>query len=123
MMTQITIMQFSDLHKGVSALDSSKTLVSSIVSDVDRYHKDDIPISKPDILVVCGDIIQGVHTPGFSGDFEKAIQEVEYQFKKANEFLVLTCNKLFDGKRERVIIVPGNHDVSWPHSQKSMEMV
>jgi hypothetical protein len=31
------------------------------------------------------------------------------------------CEILFEGDKGRVVIIPGNHDVSWPHSQKSME--
>lgn len=117
-MSLVTIMQFSDLHKRASALDSNKALISSIVSDIARYNKEEIPISKPNILIVCGDIIRG---SGPTLNFELSIQEIEQQYNEANDFLSQLCNELFDENKKRIVIVPGNHDVSWPHSQKSME--
>lgn len=117
-MSLVTIMQFSDLHKRASELDSNKALISSIVSDITRYDKEENPISKPDILIVCGDIIRG---SGTSMDFELSIQEIEKQYNEANDFLSQLCKELFNGDKKRIVIVPGNHDVSWPHSQKSME--
>lgn len=117
-MSQVTIMQFSDLHMRASALDSNKALVSSIFSDIARHDKEDTPILEPDILVVCGDVIRG---SGSSVDFELSTQEIKQQYNKANDFLTQLCNELFNGDKQRIVMVPGNHDVSWPHSQKSME--
>lgn len=107
-MSIVTIMQFSDLHKRASTLDSNKALISSIVSDIARYNKEETPILKPDMLVVCGDIIRG----------SLSTQEIEQQYTEANDFLSQLCDELFNGDKQRIVIVPGNHDVSWPHSQK-----
>jgi hypothetical protein len=102
-------MQFSDLHKSISTYDNSKALVSSIVSDIARYAKEEI--SRPDMLIVCGDIVQG----SVSQD-----DEIEKQYAEAHDFLNKLCQAVFNGDKNLVIIVPGNHDVSWPHSRRSM---
>lgn len=117
-MSLVTIMQFSDLHKSASALDSDNTLISSIVSDISRHQTEVTPISKPNILVVCGDIIRGSES---YVNFDSSILEIKQQYKDANDFLNKLCNKLFDGDKKKIVIIPGNHDVSWPQSQKSME--
>lgn len=117
-MSLVTIMQLSDIHKNISAFDSSNALISSIVSDFARYQNEEPPVSRPNILIVCGDIIQG---SGSSVDFDSSILEIEQQYKEAHDFLSQLCKKLFDGDKKRIVLIPGNHDVSWPHSQKSME--
>lgn len=117
-MSIVTIMQFSDLHKSASAFDSDNALISSIVSDIARYQTEETPISKPDILVVCGDIIRGSES---YVNFDSSILEIKQQYKDANDFLNKLCNRLFDGDKNKIVIIPGNHDVSWPQSQKSME--
>jgi len=57
-MVKISVMQFSDMHT-TSLFPSAKTFVSSILSDIDRQKKEVPPISKPNILIVCGDLIEG----------------------------------------------------------------
>lgn len=117
-MSIVTLMQFSDLHKSASVFDSNEALVSSIISDIKRYHTEKIPISKPEILVVCGDIIRG---SGSFENFELAVKEIEKQYCEVEGFLNQLCNEVFNGDKQRIVIIPGNHDVSWPHSQRSME--
>jgi hypothetical protein len=75
----VTFMQFSDIHKNVSALDSSEALVSSIRSDMTRYSKEDPCILHPEILIVCGDIVQGSET---------STEEIERQYVEANSFFL-----------------------------------
>ena len=116
-MSQITIMQLSDLHKEISAFPSNKAFVSSIISDIARYGNDKIHIPKPEIMVVCGDIVQGSNNP----DFAEALHEIEQQYVEANDILNQVSSVLFGGNKHRIVIVPGNHDVSWPHSRRSME--
>ena len=50
----------------------------------------------------------------------KSIKEIEEQYQRAKEFLERLCTELFEGNKERVIIVPGNHDVAWLTSSESM---
>jgi len=111
-------MQLSDLHKQVAAFPSPNALVSSIISDISRQHNENPPISTPDILIICGDIIYGNDS---IGNFDDLLLNIKEQYSMANDFLSQLCDKLFDGEKEKIIIMPGNHDISWPHSQKSME--
>jgi len=117
-MLQLVIMQVSDLHKEISVFPSNKAFVSSIVSDISRYANEEIPVPRPDILVICGDIIQG---SGQIEDFDVAIQEIEQQYSEVTDILNQVCAMLFNGDKNRIVMIPGNHDVSWPHSRKSMQ--
>jgi len=117
-MSQLAIMQLSDLHKEISIFPSNKAFVSSIISDVVKYTNEEIPVPRPDILVICGDIVQGSNQ---IEDFEAAIQEIKQQYSEATDILNQLSTKLFDSDKNRIIIIPGNHDISWSHSGKSME--
>lgn len=117
-MSQITIMQLSDLHRKVSAFPSNKAFVSSIMSDVSRYSHGEVHVPEPNLMVICGDIVQG---SSLSGNFETSVKEIEQQYSEAIDVLNQLCAKLFNGDRDRIIMTPGNHDVSWPHSARSMQ--
>ena len=71
-------------------------------------------------MIVCGDIIKGA--PAYA-DFDSSILEIKQQYNMANDFLNQLCEKIFDGDKNRIVIIPGNHDISWPHSRKSMEKI
>jgi len=116
-MPQLAIMQLSDLHREVSVFPSNKAFVSSIISDISRYASGEVPVPEPDVLVICGDIVQGSNQ---IDDFETATQKIEQQYSEATDILNQLCVELFKGDKGRIVIVPGNHDVSWPHSRKSM---
>jgi len=117
-MSKITLMQFSDLHKSEGSSENDNVLISSIVSDINRQKSEDPKISKPDFLVICGDIIQGSAN---GSSYEEGIQEINIQYKEAEKFLDHLCQKLFNGDKKNIILIPGNHDISWPHSINSME--
>lgn len=116
-MSIVSIMQFSDLHKSATDSENDNALISSIISDINRQNSEQPKIQKPKILVVCGDVIQGCPM-GLS--YEDSLQEIFRQYEQANNILNQLCEKLLDGDKKRVIIVPGNHDISWPHSMNSM---
>ena len=71
-----------------------------------------LPISNsipmPSFIVVSGDIIQGSKEE----DASKAQEEIRSQYEVAGKFLAGLCDLFFGGDRSRMIIVPGNHDVS-----------
>lgn len=113
-MPKVTLMQFSDLHKSASVYDTNKALVSSLMSDMKRHSKELVVVPRPEILIVCGDIVQGS---------ESSEEEIESQYEEAMDLLERLCERIFEGDRSRVVIVPGNHDVSWPQSKKSMERI
>lgn len=117
-MSNFTIMQFSDLHTERNTFQNPHSFVTSILSDVSKYKIGEIQISKPNLLIVCGDIIDGISN---CEDIEESNYKLENQYDEAYEILKNLCEKLFDNNPENIIIVPGNHDISWTHSKKSME--
>lgn len=56
-------------------------------------------------------------------DDENATETLKKQYSQAKDFLVRLCKELLDGDLRRLFIVPGNHDVSWLTSRRSMERV
>src|SRR5205085_4295758 len=81
------------------------------VRDIDqRYAKNDPPILKPSVCIVSGDLVYGAKagSPNFA-------TELTRQYNQAIEILVGIADRLFEGDRSRIILVPGNHDVSYNH--------
>jgi len=62
----------------------------------------------PYLIVVSGDIVNGSNEK----DSMKAQEEIKRQYAVATEFLVELCKLFFEGDRTRMVIVPGNHDMS-----------
>jgi predicted phosphodiesterase len=113
-MGKINILQISDLHRSRANQVRTPALLDSISTDLlYQIHE----VERIDIIAVCGDIVQGVR----SADIAR-VSEIDTQYAEASDFLVQLCDKFVEGDRERVVIVPGNHDVSWPHSEKSMRL-
>jgi len=117
-MSTISIMLFSDFHSKLFAFETNLSLISSIKTDSRRSLNEDPPITAPELLIVCGDLVQGT---GDLDDFDAGILEITEQYNKIKEFLNMLCEEMFDGDNNKIIVVPGNHDVSWPHSIQSME--
>lgn len=113
-MGKINILQISDLHRSISNQVRTPALLDSIITDW-LYQIQEV--KRIDIIAVCGDIVQGVR----SADIAR-VSEIDTQYAEANDFLVQLCDKFVEEDRERVVIVPGNHDVSWPHSENSMRV-
>ena len=105
-MKKISILHISDIHKGADM--SLKTLLQSLIRDSERW--DEEGIRRPDFIVLSGDVIQGGPTE----------EEIAQQYQEAENFLSELCKVFLNDHRERLIVVPGNHDVSWPHSGKCM---
>jgi len=108
---KLTIVHISDLHRSPDNPISNAALLSSLLRDFDACEEEGI--SKPDILIVSGDIVQG------DSDKENFAQ----QYVEALDFLSQVVNELFGGDRSKVVLIPGNHDVSWGESQASMEKI
>jgi hypothetical protein len=53
----------------------------------------------------------------------KAHEEIQKQYEVASDFLAGLCDIFFGGERNRMIIVPGNHDVSQYVSKASMSKI
>lgn len=113
-----TLLHISDLHRAPDDPISNEVLLSSLVADFDRSADEDPPISRPDAIIVSGDIVQGVPLE-FAG-YEDALAG---QYETALELLAALADQFLDGDRTRVVVVPGNHDVSWNDARLGMECV
>ena len=111
-MGKINILHISDLHRGKANQVRNPALIDSIITDLKYWIPE---VERIDIIAVCGDIVQGVR----SADITR-VTEIDTQYSEASDFLTQLCDELVGGDKERVVIVPGNHDVSWPHSENSM---
>jgi 3',5'-cyclic AMP phosphodiesterase CpdA len=106
---KLTIAHISDLHRTYDNPISNVALLNSLMHDMDTYTTQGI--DKPDILIVSGDIVQG------SAD----INLLAKQYDEALDFLNKLASELFNSDKSRIILIPGNHDVSWSESKKSMK--
>jgi len=112
---KLTILHISDLHRSSDNSISNVSLLSSLCRDSDNYYND--KILKPDLIIVSGDIAQG------SNDFENADKILIEQYKEAHDFLVSLADELLNGDRNKIILVPGNHDICWKESILSMKKI
>jgi len=108
---KFSVLHISDLHRDLTNELGNAPLLESLVRDVEqRYAKNDPPISKPALCIVSGDLVYGAKagSPNFASELTR-------QYSQAKELLVGIADKLFEGDRQRIILVPGNHDVSYNH--------
>lgn len=115
MSQKISILHISDLHR-ITA-DNVDCLLASFEVEKEFYRDNGIP--QPSFVVVSGDIINGSNEK----DAITAQKEIKEQYQVAGKLLVGLCEVFFDGKRDRVIIVPGNHDMSRYVSISSMSKI
>lgn len=105
-MPKVSILHISDLHKIPDT--SYESLVQSLLDDRNSYVAQGV--MSPNYIVVSGDLIQG----GSTND------EIASQYSDVKTFLIRICYEFLADDRGRLIIVPGNHDVSFPDSRLSM---
>ena len=101
-----TILHISDLHRSPTDPIENSTLLGSLLSDLDRYKLEAKSIPAPDAAIVSGDIIKGVNLK-----FAGYADELTRQYDVAYNFLATLADRMFEGDRSKVVIVPGNHDV------------
>ena len=115
---KVSILHISDLHRSKGSEITNSALLASLVKDNDRYTTNETPIIKtPDLIIVSGDIIRG----SISNDGSEI--EIQGQYDEATEFLTRLTNQFLSGDKQRIIIVPGNHDVDWKFSKASMTKI
>ena len=115
----MNILHVSDLHRDPDSPISNLTLLDSLKRDRDQYASpSDLGISSLDLIVVSGDIVQGVR---HGSEHAEAILQRQYQ--EALEFLEGLTSEFVNGDKESVVLVPGNHDVSDHHFRESIERV
>ena len=113
MRKQYTILHISDLHKPKNC--NLKNLFYSLQTDCEAYSKDGI--SKPEIIVISGDIVEGSKNDGL-----KAKATISSQYAEAKIFLENLTDYFLDGDRSRLVMVPGNHDYCYKDSKESMTL-
>jgi hypothetical protein len=111
----LTILHLSDLHRDPAHEVTNTALLASLERDRDRYRTESPAIPDPDLVVVSGDIVHGVSPTAADSE-----GELERQYAQAEGFLAGLAESFVGGDRERVVIVPGNHDVSYFHTLRSM---
>jgi hypothetical protein len=104
-----SILHISDLHRDLADELENGPLLDSLVRDIRNYPNQEPPILQPSICIVSGDLIYGVKPGTKDSD-----TELERQYQQALEFLTGLADELFGGERDRVVLLPGNHDVSYP---------
>jgi hypothetical protein len=118
MASKLSILHISDLHRSKGCEISNVALLSSLVKDRDRYSVSENPkIQSPDIIIASGDIIRGSIKPDGSEE------EVQNQYEEAIAFLNELTNYFLEGNKNRIVIIPGNHDIDWKYSKESMEII
>ncbi len=113
---KVSILHISDLHRDPENPIGNVALLDSLENDRRRYSLEETPrVRKPDIVVVSGDIVQGVN--GKDPDAEKKLQA---QYAEALNFLNELTKRFAGGDKRRIIVIPGNHDVSAYHFMNSI---
>jgi Calcineurin-like phosphoesterase len=106
------------LHRSAADPVGNSEVISSLLSDSDRYVMQSPPVKKPDIVVVSGDVIQGVGLG--EQDYENIIRE---QYRQADQLLGEIADRFLDGDRRRIAICAGNHDICWNTALSAMTEV
>jgi predicted MPP superfamily phosphohydrolase len=105
---KLSILHISDLHRDPENPIGNEALLDSLENDRRRYSGEEHPnIRLPDLIIVSGDIVQGVNPA--AADPEKKLRA---QYAEALTFLNKLTKRFLNGDKKRIVIVPGNHDIS-----------
>lgn len=107
------LLHISDLHRTPGPRIPNEQLFAALASDAARWDAEGIP--QPDLVVVSGDLIQGAGPESTDPD-----AEIAAQYAEADDFLRRLAAEFVDGDLYRIIVVPGNHDVSWHRARDAM---
>ena len=111
-----TLLHVSDLHRTSDPRLTNDDLLAAIFSDSTRWEAEGI--SWPELIIVSGDLIQGVDVNASNQD-----SKIAAQYGEVSDFLHRMADKFVASDRSRVIIVPGNHDVHWGRSRQAMKLL
>ena len=115
-MEQLSILHISDLHRGPSGAVRNQALFNSLQNDMNRYTTKPESLQKPNLIAVSGDLVQGLAN-------NEPLSKMSQQYDEAGELLSDLADLFLAGDRNRIIIVPGNHDACWYYSRKSMQNI
>jgi 3',5'-cyclic AMP phosphodiesterase CpdA len=113
-----SILHLSDLHRDLTDEIPSAWLIDSIERDLHAVSHENPAPPHPSLCVVSGDLVYGVSPTVVDAD-----RELERQTVQALEFLTGLADRLFAGDRNKVVILPGNHDVSYKKVRESCAIV
>ena len=105
---RFSILHLSDLHRDLTDEIPNAWLTDSIERDLENLSNEEPSVVHPSLCVVSGDLVYGVHP-----DAPEADDELRRQNRQALEFLTELTDRFFEGDRDRVVIIPGNHDVAF----------
>lgn len=106
-----SILHISDLHKPENC--NLDNLFYSLQADCAAYTANGI--SKPEMIVVSGDLVEGSKR-------DDGADIIKKQYAEAGKFLDKLVNHFLAGDKSRMIIVPGNHDYCYKVSKDCMEL-
>ena len=116
---KVSVLHVSDLHRDPSNPVRNDVLLDSLDSDRQHYStEEESSIRSPDLIIVSGDIIQGIKP-----DAQDPDAQLREQYREALGFLGTLADRFVGGDRGRVVIVPGNHDNSAHHLAESLSRV
>jgi hypothetical protein len=116
---KLSILHISDLHRDPDNPIGNEALLDSLENDRRRYTIEETSkVRSPDLIIVSGDVIHGVRSD--TPDADKRLRD---QYAEALDFLNRLTQRLLDGDKRRVVVVPGNHDVSAYHFFKSLQRI
>ena len=114
----LSILHISDLHRDPTHPLTNAALRESLVRDFDHFAGEKPGIKVPDMVIVSGDLVTGVaHT------VENATDVLTRQYEEVADFLSGLADDIVNGNHDRIVIVPGNHDVSYPHVHASLKPI
>lgn len=114
----ISLLHISDLHRDPSHPLTNAALLDSLARDRDHFTSENTTIKMPDLILVSGDIVAGVKSDAPDGTLE-----IGRQYAEAESFLAELADLFVGGDRERVIITPGNHDISYTEFKSSLREI
>src|SRR5262245_58974096 len=92
--TMYTLMHISDLHRSSANPISNDELISGLVSDQERFAYEMPEITKPQAIIVSGDLVQGLPlgAPTYPDDLKA-------QYDEAFDLLIRLADAFTDGDR------------------------
>lgn len=115
---RFAILHISDLHRDTSNAVPNEWLLDSLHRDFDRFSEQQPKIMQPSLCIVSGDLVYGTKLAG-----DDAAAEMDRQYLQAERLLVGLSDRFFRGNRERIIILPGNHDISFYDVLRSAQKI
>jgi hypothetical protein len=113
-----SLLHISDLHRDLSDEIGNNWLLDSLEKDFCKFNTQTPILLTPSLSIVSGDLVYGI-SPGAAD----GAKEIERQYAQAEEFLIGLADRFFEGDRERIVILPGNHDVCYEDVMMSAQKI